>query len=669
MGSPLQEVLQRGGGKKRKIVGLIRFLPYFFLILLSFCLYTNLPDRRPVIFSIVFILFISSALYRYSKHRSELFLLIFGVQAFFEAFFQVKDSGWLHLVNIPLMVASALFLSVKSFLILLSLQPLLHGRELSSSGRMDALVLMGIVLLTSLPVSLYLYKLKNRMKDYSKSFNKLQSQAKELADNAPSFNDDTLMSRYLTDVLEVEDDILGLLRIAEKAMVADAVGLFINEDSGLMCRLSSGSAGIVTTGDGLIYTVFRSGKPLLHYAESPGKDIRPGYLRDEEIATLLAVPVMELSTSIGVLSADSSRYRAFDQQDIGLMELIARETAKILKRQRVYSQIQLSYRSLRILHEESAPLARSLELSALCERIVESAARVSSGKVVLLLKKDRSYELFTKGAGYLNEKKVSSLKGTLLEMVHANRDPLYHPDVSGFRTRVLPFQYRGVKSVLALPLFHGAKIKGILTVLSERKNAFNSMQINLIEILVNQASVSISNVLLHEEIKKMAFTDGLTGLFNHRHFKEKLTEEFRRSERFEDTLSLILTDIDHFKKVNDTYGHPVGDIVLKGVAGIISRTVRDIDIPARYGGEEFAILVVKTDTKGAKKIAERVRKNIKAHDFKVEGHLLKVTVSIGIASYPADVTSGDELVEKADQALYAAKKGGRDRTALYEDLK
>ncbi|NOZ24939.1 MAG: diguanylate cyclase, partial [Nitrospirae bacterium] len=573
-----------------------------------------------MVFSILFILFISSILYAFLRHGAEPLLPVFAAEAFLEAFFQAKGQDWLHLVQVPVAVLSALFLNVKPFVVLVLLQPLLHGRELLSPGRMDAMELLGLVFLTSLPVSLYLYKLKGRMRSYDESFNELQSRAKELADNAPSFNDDTLVSRYLTDLCEVEDDIRGLLGIAEKAIVADAVSLFTSDGGDLSCRLSSAGAGVVTRGDGLIYTVFRSKVPLLHFSESPGKDISPGYTRDEEIATLIAVPVMEDSSVLGVLSADSSRYRAFDQQDIPLMELVARETAKTLKRQRVYSQIQLSYNSLRILHEESAPLARSLELSALCTRIVESAERVSGGNVVFLLKKGRSYEIMTRGAKPLIDKRVASLKGTLLEMVQANKDPIYHPDVSAFKTRALPFHYRGVKSVLALPVLHGQKIKGILTVLSERKNAFNSLQINLLEILVNQASVSISNVLLHEEIKAMAFTDGLTGLFNHRHFKERLKEELRRSERFNEALSLMLADIDHFKKVNDTYGHPVGDVVLREVAGLISRTVRGVDVPARYGGEEFAVLMLKTDTRGAWKIAERVRKAIKAHEFKADGH-------------------------------------------------
>ncbi len=622
-----------------------------------------------MLFSILFILFISSVLYGFLRDSGVPLLLVFGAEVLFEAFFQVKGQGWLHLVQVPVTAVAALFLNVESFAVLLVMQPLLHGRELFSPARMDAVVFLGLVCLTSLPVGLYMYRLKERMKDYDRSFQELQSRAKELADNAPSFTDDTLVSRYLSDLIEAEDDIRGLLGIAERAIVADAVSLFMSDGSELSCRLSSGGTGVVTRGDGLIYTVYRSKSPVLHYADPPGRDIRPGYSRDGEIATLIAVPVMEESTVFGVLSADSSRYRAFDQQDIPLMELVARETAKTLKRQRVYSQIQLSYNSLRILHEESAPLARALELSALCNRIVESAERVSGGSVVFLLKKGRSYELLAGGSRPPVEKKVSSLKGTLLEMVQANKDPVYHPDVSAFKTRALPFHSRGVKSVLALPVMHGQKVKGILTILSDRKNAFNAMQINLLEILVNQASVSISNVLLHEEIKEMAFTDGLTGLFNHRCFKEKLAEEFRRSERFNDALSLMLTDIDHFKKVNDTYGHPAGDAVLRDVAALISRAVRGVDVPARYGGEEFAVLMLKTDTRGAWKIAERVRKAIKAHEFRAEGHLLKVTVSVGIASYPADVTSGDELLERADEALYSAKRRGRDRTVLYGDLK
>ena len=183
--------------------------------------------------------------------------------------------------------------------------------------------------------------------------------------------------------------------------------------------------------------------------------------------------------------------------------------------------------------------------------------------------------------------------------------------------------------------------------------------------MCNQAATSIANAKMHAEIERNATIDGLTGLFNHRKFQERLTEELKRSERQETPLSLLLTDIDFFKKVNDTYGHPVGDLVLKGVSKILKKEIRDIDIAARYGGEEFVVILPGTDSIGAKNSAERLRKAIMAETFSSDNRTLKVTMSIGIATVPADARTEEELIEKTDQALYHAKHNGRNKCVTW----
>ena len=169
-------------------------------------------------------------------------------------------------------------------------------------------------------------------------------------------------------------------------------------------------------------------------------------------------------------------------------------------------------------------------------------------------------------------------------------------------------------------------------------------------------------------IEKQATTDGLTGLLNHRVFQEKLSNELRRQGRLSGPLSLILTDIDFFKKVNDNYGHPVGDIVLKGVSKIIKETLRDIDIPARYGGEEFAIVLPGTDGPGAKIIAERLRNAVREKSFTADDKNFNVSISMGIAVSPADAKRKEDLIEKADQALYHAKHNGRNQSVLWSGI-
>lgn len=177
------------------------------------------------------------------------------------------------------------------------------------------------------------------------------------------------------------------------------------------------------------------------------------------------------------------------------------------------------------------------------------------------------------------------------------------------------------------------------------------------------------------ELEKLSVTDGLTGLYNHRHFEDRLREEFRRCERYGDPVALLMLDLDHFKSVNDRYGHQFGDRVLRETAELLRSSVREPDICARYGGEEFAIILPKTHLQGALTVAERVFKSLRQKTYPVEGigseperaSALRVTASAGLAFYPSkDVSTPEALVKFADEALYRAKREGRDTICLYQ---
>jgi diguanylate cyclase (GGDEF)-like protein len=173
------------------------------------------------------------------------------------------------------------------------------------------------------------------------------------------------------------------------------------------------------------------------------------------------------------------------------------------------------------------------------------------------------------------------------------------------------------------------------------------------------------------ELERLSVTDGLTGLFNRRYFQTRLSQEFQRAQRYTDPVSLMMIDIDHFKRVNDTYGHPVGDVVLKGTADLVRSSVRDPDICARYGGEEIAVILPKTHLAGALVVAERIWRELGQKRYGVEEkgepRELRVTASIGLAFYPSkDITAPEALVKYADEALYRAKREGRNTICLYQ---
>jgi two-component system, cell cycle response regulator len=166
-------------------------------------------------------------------------------------------------------------------------------------------------------------------------------------------------------------------------------------------------------------------------------------------------------------------------------------------------------------------------------------------------------------------------------------------------------------------------------------------------------------------LAQLAVTDGLTGLYNHRHLHERLSLEVERSQRSGLPLSLLMLDVDHFKQFNDTFGHPAGDEVLRQLARVLNDTRRANDVVARYGGEEFAVILVDTAKFTAAKVAERVRERIAAHDFSDAAQRAgNISVSIGVATFPDDGADAEGLVRAADTALYAAKRAGRNRVVL-----
>jgi two-component system, cell cycle response regulator len=175
--------------------------------------------------------------------------------------------------------------------------------------------------------------------------------------------------------------------------------------------------------------------------------------------------------------------------------------------------------------------------------------------------------------------------------------------------------------------------------------------------------------LANQRLRKLSITDGLTELFNHRHVHELLQEEFDRSRRTHEPVAVVMMDLDHFKNVNDTHGHPTGDLILYETAQILRETAREIDMPGRYGGEEFIVILPNTQEPAAARFAERVRGGIKEHVFRDGSKEVRMTVSCGAASFPAPgIDSPEALLKAADQALYEAKRTGRDRVVRASGL-
>lgn len=180
-------------------------------------------------------------------------------------------------------------------------------------------------------------------------------------------------------------------------------------------------------------------------------------------------------------------------------------------------------------------------------------------------------------------------------------------------------------------------------------------------ILARQFLVGLKRAILFKEVQEMTITDGLTRLFNRRYFSERLEEELSRSKSFSYPLTFLMIDIDRFKDINDHFGHLVGDVILKEIAETVKSGIRLVDFAGRYGGEELAVVLAETNKQQALFASERIRQSVSSRIIKAYDEDLKVTVSIGIASFPEDGLKSGSLIEKADAALYKAKQEGRNR--------
>lgn len=215
-------------------------------------------------------------------------------------------------------------------------------------------------------------------------------------------------------------------------------------------------------------------------------------------------------------------------------------------------------------------------------------------------------------------------------------------------------------SEMAVPLIVEEEVKGVIYIGSPEPMAYTEANLQLLTLLAYQATMILVHAENYEKTVTLAKTDGLTGLYTHRFFQEKLVEEVKRSERYHQPLCLIMLDLDHFKEYNDTYGHPQGDALLKKISQILKDCTRESDIVCRYGGDEFAILLLETTKETAVSIAKRIREAV---ELRINTGIskVKITSSIGVASYPDDSSDKSDLLLQADKALYESKEKGRNQ--------
>ena len=218
---------------------------------------------------------------------------------------------------------------------------------------------------------------------------------------------------------------------------------------------------------------------------------------------------------------------------------------------------------------------------------------------------------------------------------------------------------------VTIPLKIEKEIVGVLNINDGEQDSFEESSLEMVLDISDFISMSISNAILYEQTKQLAVTDGLTGISNRPNMEQALQNEFERSMRYGAPLSVVLLDVDHFKGVNDTYGHQKGDEILVAIASLLKKVCRANDIAARYGGEEFLMILPQSNAQGAFKIAERLREEMMKMNFTGNESNFSVTTSCGVAELDRDfIKNTDQLIAMADHALYDAKTGGRNKTII-----
>ncbi len=226
-----------------------------------------------------------------------------------------------------------------------------------------------------------------------------------------------------------------------------------------------------------------------------------------------------------------------------------------------------------------------------------------------------------------------------------------------------------LKSYLTLPLAVEEEIIGCVSLNSDQPNAYDAQDLQFFSVIGYQMAATLKHFQRFSSVKTMAIYDTLTALYNRRYMEERLMAETQKAFYSGSSLSLVMVDIDHFKKVNDTFGHTAGDQVLKEIASLLKNSTRKKDTVARYGGEEFILILPEAGLEETVMIAERIRKQIENTPFEVSQTQLHLTISLGISNFPNHhARSKDDLIKMADHALYEAKRGGRNRVCVYHPL-
>lgn len=509
---------------------------------------------------------------------------------------------------------------------------------------------------------------------------------------------DSLSSEEAKDILnEILEKITTMLNseLGSLMLIDETVQeLVIKASKGLTEDVATKTR--IKVGRGISGWVAKAGNPLLiRNIETDERFSRQNSKR-YYTSSLLSAPIHVKNKVIGVINVNNKATREpFTEYDLSLLTILTNEMSIAIESshwQKELKEANARAEKLKINNQILADIARSLDDELYGLTISQEVSNIIYSRLDYKEIIDAILEIIERSADchlcsllFVDEEKKA---GVIVEVKY----PATQEEIDNFKLkiietfnrltggRLLPEQVSvdqtdggnlidsSAENRNILSSFHaqlllaGDKPIGMLAVTNSFPNAFSSEDLRVLSIISRHSSIAINNTLLHKKITELSITDGLTGLYTYRYFNDAMDKEIIRSARYKQPFGLIMIDLDSFKKINDNYGHPQGDEVLKEVAQIFKKICREVDIVTRYGGEEFTIILPETDLEGAFILADRIRMVIKNYAFGTKDNVISLTASMGVASYPDVAISKLDLIKHVDRALYTAKAEGRNKT-------
>ena len=431
----------------------------------------------------------------------------------------------------------------------------------------------------------------------------------------------------------------------------------------------------------MVKRVIRERQPVV--LDETSKSLMPEtWIEPFGIESLLMVPLISKDRVIGALALDYTRRgQRFTDEQVNLAATIGSQVAMVIENAQLFEAERRKATQLRTIGQVGQQIASLLNLDELLHRVVSLLVDIFGYYYAnVLMVDEEAQEIVLAATAGQTGRAFEGLRLKIGEQgitgwVAGSGEPLLVNDVDKEPRYYFVEELADTKSELAVPIkLRGEgspegsprRVIGVLDVQSVEPGAFDEMDLSTLTTLADQLAVAIENARLYQETERLAITDGLTGLYNRRHFYELLEREVEAVKRYDGQISLIMLDIDHFKVYNDTYGHLVGDALLRELARLLVQDSRKVDVVARYGGDEFVILLPHTDKEQAVVLAERIRTGVEEYEFWGEEVLPtgEIAVSVGVATCPEGTAEPEALVRAADMALLEAKKRG-NRVCVY----